>query len=169
MPEDVIPGRAIDLVDLKTRFGFKGLALAASDAGFAEAAVGELWNKRQPSRHPQVIVHVSDEQDVVAAVRFARAHGLKVAVRGGGHNWCCPSRRDNGLLIDLSNLNVVRLSFAPANWQRLAELRQKHDPDGLFFDFTEGLVCRPPAPDRDGERRARPRPLPSALEGARYL
>jgi hypothetical protein len=63
-----------------------------------------------------------------------------VAVRGGGHNWCCPSRRNIfGLLIDLSNLNLVRLSFAPANWQRLAELRQKHDPDGLFFDFTEGL------------------------------
>jgi FAD/FMN-containing dehydrogenase len=33
----------------------------------------------------------------------------------------------------------ARLSFAPANWERLAELRQKHDPDGLFFDFTGGL------------------------------
>src|SRR5688572_1457808 len=103
MPKDFIPRRAIDLVDLRTRFGFKGVALAASDAGFAVAAGGELWNELQPTRHPQVIAQVTDEQDVVAAVKFARAHGLKVAVRGGGHNWCCPSQRDNGLLIDLSN------------------------------------------------------------------
>jgi FAD/FMN-containing dehydrogenase len=107
MPKDVMSRRAIDLADLKTTFGFKGMALAASDAGFAEAAVGELWNKLQPTRHPQFIAQVSDEHDVVAAVRFARAHGLKVAVRGGGHNWCSPSLRDNGLLIDLSNLNKV--------------------------------------------------------------
>jgi FAD/FMN-containing dehydrogenase len=33
----------------------------------------------------------------------------------------------------------ARLSFAPANWQQLAQLRQQHDPDGRFFDFTEGL------------------------------
>src|SRR5215207_180379 len=107
MPKDFIPRRPIDLVDLKTTFGFKGMALAESDAGFAAAAVGDLWNKRQPTRHPQVIAQVTGEQDVVAAVRFARAHGLKVAVRGGGHNWSCPSQRNNGLLIDLSNLNKV--------------------------------------------------------------
>jgi FAD/FMN-containing dehydrogenase len=107
MPQDFSPPGAIDLVELKIKFGFKGMALAASDAGFAEAAVGDLWNKLQPTRHPQVIAQVTDEQDVVAAVGFARAHGLKVAVRGGGHNWCAPSLRNNGLLIDLSNLNKV--------------------------------------------------------------
>src|SRR5918998_3197062 len=104
MPQDFIAGRAIDLADLKTKFGFKGRALAASDAGFAEAAFGELWNQLQPTRHPQVIAQVTDEQDVVAAVKFARANKLKVAVRGGGHNWCNPSLRNSGMLIDLTNL-----------------------------------------------------------------
>jgi FAD/FMN-containing dehydrogenase len=33
----------------------------------------------------------------------------------------------------------ARLSFAPASWQRLADLRQTYDPDGLFFNFTEGF------------------------------
>ncbi len=33
----------------------------------------------------------------------------------------------------------ARLSFAPASWERLTDLRQKHDPEGLFFGFTEGL------------------------------
>jgi FAD/FMN-containing dehydrogenase len=107
MPEGYMPRGAINLVDLKTRFGFKGTALTASDAGFAEAAFGELWNELRPTRQPQVIAQVTDEQDVAAAVRFARAQGLKVTVRGGGHNWCSPSLRANGLLIDLCNLNQV--------------------------------------------------------------
>jgi FAD/FMN-containing dehydrogenase len=33
----------------------------------------------------------------------------------------------------------ARLSYAPANWDRLIELRKKHDPDGLFFGFNDGL------------------------------
>jgi FAD/FMN-containing dehydrogenase len=92
---------------LKSQFGFRGDVLGPSDPGFKETAFGELWNKLQPRRHPQIIGQASDEQDVVAAVKFARASGLKVTVRGGGHNWCNPSLRDNGLLIDLTNLNQV--------------------------------------------------------------
>ena len=98
---------AVDLTELKTVFGFKGIALTESDPGFKEAVIGDLWNQLQPARRPQAIVRVADEQDVVAAVRFARAHGLKVAVRGGGHNWCAPSQRNSGLLIDLGKLNQV--------------------------------------------------------------
>jgi FAD/FMN-containing dehydrogenase len=26
-------------------------------------------------------------------------------------------------------------SFTPANWQRLQQLRQKYDPEGLFFSY----------------------------------
>ena len=97
----------LNLSPLKTDFGFKGAVLSASDPGFEAAAFGELWNKLQPTRHPQVIGQVTDEQDVAAAVKFARANKLKVAVRGGGHNWCNPSLRNSGMLIDLTNLNKV--------------------------------------------------------------
>lgn len=92
---------------LKSRFGFKGAVLNPSDPGFEQTAFGGLWNKLQPKRHPQIIAQATDEADVVAAVKFARAGKLKVTVRGGGHNWCNPSLRDNGLLIDLTNLNKV--------------------------------------------------------------
>jgi FAD/FMN-containing dehydrogenase len=92
---------------LKSHFGFRGRALDSSDPGFEQTVFGGLWNKLQPRRHPQIIARASDEQDVIAAVQFARANKLKVTVRGGGHNWCNPSLRDNGLLIDLSNLNKV--------------------------------------------------------------
>jgi FAD/FMN-containing dehydrogenase len=139
MPKDVIPGSAIDLAALKTRFGFKGTALTASDAGFAEAAIGDLWNELQPTRHPQVIAQVTDEQDVAAAVRFARARGLKVAVRGGGHNWCSPSQRDSGMLIDLSNLNKIISIDAAASRAVLQpivsnrEVQAALNPLGLSF------------------------------------
>ncbi len=53
------------------------------------------------------MVRVNDEQDVIAAIQFARENKLKVVVRGGGHNWCQPTLRDGGMLIDLSELNKV--------------------------------------------------------------
>jgi FAD/FMN-containing dehydrogenase len=101
-----------DPVALKTDFGFKGSVLSASDPGFETAAFGNLWNRLQPKRHPQIIAQAMDEQDVSAAVKFARANTLKVTVRGGGHNWCSMSLRDNGLLVDLTNLSRV-LSIDP--------------------------------------------------------
>jgi FAD/FMN-containing dehydrogenase len=99
---------------LKSSFGFQGRALSASDPDFDNAAFGDLWNKLHPARHPQIIAQAKDEHDVAAAIKFARANKLKVTARGGGHNWCNPSLRDSGLLIDLSNLNRV-LSVDPAS------------------------------------------------------
>jgi hypothetical protein len=96
-----------DIGLLKSNFGFKGRLFRSSDPGFEQAAYGRLWNKLQPKRHPQIVAQAADVQDVVAAVKFARANKLKVTVRGGGHNWCNPSLRDNGLLIDVTNLNRV--------------------------------------------------------------
>ena len=112
-------GRALntgqtDLRTLKSSFGFQGRALSAFDPDFDNAAFGDLWNKLQPTRHPQIVAQAKDEHDVAAAVKFARANKLKVTVRGGGHNWCNPSLRDSGLLIDLTNLNRV-LSVDPAS------------------------------------------------------
>ena len=36
--------------------------------------------------------------------------------------------------------SYTKASYKKANWQRLAELRQKHDPNGLFFNFDQGLT-----------------------------
>src|ERR1700735_5617791 len=85
----------------------KGVVATDSEANFRELLYGNLWTRLIPDRLPQVLVRVNDEQDVVAAVLFARANKLKVVVRGGGHNWCQPTLRNGGLLIDLANLNQV--------------------------------------------------------------
>lgn len=92
---------------LQSKFGFKGKVLAKGEAGFEEAAIGTVWNELRPTRRPELIAQVTDEQDVAAAVKFAKANNLKVTVRGGGHNWAAPSLRNRGMLIDLTNLNKV--------------------------------------------------------------
>ncbi len=99
-----------DVAALRARF--RGRVVTPSDDDFEEIALGGLWNQLRPARRPQIIARVDDEQDVVEAVRFASSRKLKVAVRGGGHNWCNPALRDGGMMIDLANLDQV-LSINP--------------------------------------------------------
>lgn len=94
-----------DLGALRARL--KGRVATAADADFAEIAFDSQWNRLLPRRSPQVIARARDEQDVVEAVRFAKAQGLRVAVRGGGHNWCHPALRSGGMMIDLTDLTRI--------------------------------------------------------------
>ena len=86
---------------------FKGLLLTPKDAGFNNIVLGGLWNELRPTRMPQLVAQVNDEHDIAQMIKYARANKLKVSVRGGGHNWCSPSNRNGGILIDLTNLNKV--------------------------------------------------------------
>ena len=98
-------GTPMDIEALKK--ACKGVVAAQGDANFTELIHGNLWNRLIPRRAPQIVIRVKDEQDVIAAIHFARENKLKVVVRGGGHNWCQPTLRNGGLLIDLSELNKV--------------------------------------------------------------
>jgi FAD/FMN-containing dehydrogenase len=89
------------------RAACKGVVAFRGDANFPELLHGNLWNRLIPERAPEAVVRVTDEEDVIAAIRFARANKWKVAIRGGGHNWCQPTLRHGGLLIDLSKLDQV--------------------------------------------------------------
>lgn len=97
---------AIDYEPLKKEL--KGTLAMPGDANYSKFVYSTLWNQLRPqNRVPNVVVRVADEQDVVKAVKFAKANNLKVVVRGGGHNWCCPSLRKGGMLVDLTELNKV--------------------------------------------------------------
>jgi len=85
----------------------QGTVLGADDPGFPEALHENLWNQLVPDRAPQIILRAADENDVIAAVKFACKNKLKVAVRGGGHNWSQPTLRHGGLLIDIQDFTKV--------------------------------------------------------------
>lgn len=65
-----------------------------------------LFNNRVRAR-PAVLCRCSGTGDVVAAVRFAREAGLRVAIRGGGHHACGFSLVDGGLVIDTRDLKGI--------------------------------------------------------------
>jgi FAD/FMN-containing dehydrogenase len=67
-----------------------------------------IWNGSF-DRHPALIVRCAGVSDVIAAVRYARASGLPVAVRGGGHSFPGLSVADDAVLIDLSLMKGVRV------------------------------------------------------------
>ncbi|MEV6230031.1 FAD-binding oxidoreductase [Saccharopolyspora shandongensis] len=118
--------------------GIRGTVVWRGSDAYERTRRAMLWNAWKPERFPELIVTVASRDDVVRAVRFARARGLRVAVRGGGHNWWGSPLRDGGMLVDLSGLRDVvinpaartaRLSPVVSN-RRLAAALAEH---GLAF------------------------------------
>jgi FAD/FMN-containing dehydrogenase len=68
----------------------------------------KIWNG-SIDRRPALIARCAGVADVMAAVRFARKHGLRVAVRSGGHSFPGLSIADDAFLIDLSLMKGVRV------------------------------------------------------------
>ena len=67
-----------------------------------------LWNAMIDKR-PGAIVRCLTTADVAAAIAHAGRHGLKVAIRGGGHSAPGHSMCDAGLVVDLSRMRGVRI------------------------------------------------------------
>lgn len=63
-------------------------------------------------RHPRLIVRCADPADVIYSVRYGRENGLRIAIRGGGHNAGGLGVCDDGLVIDLSQMRGVRVDPA---------------------------------------------------------
>ncbi|NLE53229.1 MAG: FAD-binding oxidoreductase [Chloroflexi bacterium] len=83
-----------------------GALLRPGDRGYDEAR--HVWNGLI-DRCPALIARCADVSDVIEAVRFARAHDMLTAVRGGGHNVAGTGTVDGGLLIDLSLMKRIRV------------------------------------------------------------
>ena len=89
--------------------GIRGRVLQSGDPGYDEARL--IWNGLI-DRRPALIVQPTGAADVVDAVDFAREHGLTLSIRGGAHNVTGNAVNDGGLVIDLSQMNGVRVDPA---------------------------------------------------------
>ncbi len=88
------------------RSAVRGQLFLPNEPGYEEA---RKIHNAMIDRRPAVIVRCAGVADVIAAVKFARAHGMVVAVRGAGHNVAGTSMCDDGLVIDLSAMKGIRV------------------------------------------------------------
>lgn len=85
---------------------FKGQVILPDDAEYEQAR--KVWNG-MIDRYPALIVRPRDNNDVIAAVNFARENQLLLSVRGGGHNVAGHATNDGGLVIDLSSMKNIHV------------------------------------------------------------
>jgi len=85
---------------------FDGELVRPTDEAYDRAR--RPWNG-MIDRRPALVVRPRGTADVVAAIRFARKHGLEVAVRCGGHGVSGQSVTDGGIVIDLGLMRAVRV------------------------------------------------------------
>jgi FAD/FMN-containing dehydrogenase len=88
------------------RSQFRGTVYEPADAGYDEAR--QVYNA-MIDRKPRLIAKCTGVADVMAAVRLAKENDLRVSVRSGGHNAAGLGVCDDGLVIDLSPINYVRV------------------------------------------------------------
>jgi FAD/FMN-containing dehydrogenase len=87
----------------------RGSVVGPADPGYEEAR--HVWNAAV-DRHPALIARCMGTADVVAAVRFAAARQVPVAVKGGGHNVAGNGVCDGGMVIDTSGMKGIRVDLA---------------------------------------------------------
>jgi FAD/FMN-containing dehydrogenase len=88
------------------RAALRGDLLTPDDADYDRTR--QVYNA-MIDRRPALIARCAGAADVVAAVTFARAEGLPVSVRGGGHNVSGKAVCDGGLMIDLAPMKACRV------------------------------------------------------------
>ena len=93
----------------KLRKDFRGRLILPGDGEYDSSRV--VWNAIA-DRYPAIVARCTRVEDVIAAVRFARAHDLVIAVRGGGHSVAGFSTCDGGIVIDLSGMRAVQVEPA---------------------------------------------------------
>ena len=84
----------------------KGGIIRPSDSAYDD--VRQVYNG-MIDKHPGLFVMCENVDDVIAAVHFASANNLLVAIRGGGHNGGGLGLCNDGLVIDLSGIKFVNV------------------------------------------------------------
>ena len=118
----------------------RGDLLHPGDDGYDEAR--SVWND-MVDKYPAMIAQCEGTADVMAAVEFAREHGVVLSIKGGGHNFAGTAVCEDGLVIDLSPMNAVQVDpdaqrarvQAGATWADF-----DHEAQAFGLATTGGLV-----------------------------
>ena len=90
--------------ELKSKI--RGQVISPTEPDYNKART--IWNA-MINKKPGVVVRCSGVADVISSVNIARDSNLQLAVHGAGHNIAGNSVCDGGIMIDLSQMNSVRI------------------------------------------------------------
>jgi len=93
-------------VAAELRSSVRGDVVLPQDGGYDAAR--KVYNAMIDKR-PAAVVRCTGAADVIAAVRAARAEGLSVAIRGGGHSVPGFGTADGALVIDMARMKGIRV------------------------------------------------------------
>lgn len=113
------------------RSSIDGDVLAPGDEGYDDGRRTPVT--RFVGSHPRAIVRCASTADVAATVAFARASGLPLAVRSGGHSFAGRSSSD-GVVLDVRPLRAIAPTpetVTVGAGARLGEIYDALDPHGL--------------------------------------
>ncbi len=85
----------------------RGEVITPDDSEYNEART--IWNA-MIDKKPAVIVRCSGVADVISCVNLARENNILLSIHGAGHNIAGNAVCDYGLMIDLSEMNSVRIN-----------------------------------------------------------
>jgi FAD/FMN-containing dehydrogenase len=89
---------------LKTQIS--GRVIVREDSDYHEERA--IWNS-MIDKKPALIVQCASSPDVFPALSFAKENHLEISIRGAGHNIAGSSMNDDGVVIDFSKMNNVRV------------------------------------------------------------
>jgi len=99
---DTMAGRDLDAL----RAAIAGQVFIPGEAGYDQARQG--WNRAVDTR-PAVVVVAGSAADVAQAVRYARAHGMRMAPQGTGHGAEPLEPLDGAMLLRTTRMRTVHI------------------------------------------------------------
>ena len=88
------------------RLRIKGDIILPGDEGYESA---RQVHQALADKKPALFVKVRDAADVSRSIHFARRYGLPISVRAGGHGLSGQALVDDGLVIDMTEFNEIRI------------------------------------------------------------
>jgi FAD/FMN-containing dehydrogenase len=129
---DITAGRDLEAL----RAAIAGQVFVPGEAGYDQAR--QAWNLAVDQR-PAVVVEAGSVADVAQAVRYARAHGIRIAPQGTGHGAGPLEPLDGAMLLRMTRLRTVHIdpaartarAEAGAVWQDVIVPAAEHGLAGL--------------------------------------